>query len=91
MAKAKVAYLAVDGKTKEGKPVRQPGADNARGLYAARAAEFVGKPVAELEASCKANPPSTPDTGKYENKQEPFGGWLRYLTSDSHLYKVVMK
>lgn len=64
----------------EGKPHKDYG--GARGAYVTRLREFNGKPLAELKASCEANPPSTPDKGKYEGKAEPFSGWLSFYKTE---------
>ncbi len=73
--------LHMQKKGKDGKPLPNVKAESARGLYLARFAEFDGKPLAELEASCAANPPSMPKSGKLAGKQEPFSGWLRHWVS----------
>jgi hypothetical protein len=51
----------------------------ARGAYQARLVEFDGKPLADFEASCAANPPSVPGKGKLVGTQEPFSGWKAWF------------
>ena len=67
------------------KIIRQPKKSyregSARALYWERFQQYDGKPLADLEKSCGAKPPSVPTKvgGRLTGKQEPFGGWLSFF------------
>lgn len=51
----------------------------ARDAWYQRLVAFNGKPLAEYEADCKANPPSTPAKGALAGKGEPPSGWVSWF------------
>lgn len=51
----------------------------ARDKWWGRFNQFNGKPLAELEASCMADPPSLPKKAKDPTEAEKFSGWLAFF------------
>ena len=68
-----------------GQPEKPYMRGKARALYWERFCEFDGKPLADLEASCEANPPSTPQKGKLTGEQEPFSGWVNFFKKEGRI------
>jgi len=57
----------------------------ARDAWYQRLLKYDGKPLAEYEADCRANPPSMPTKGALAGKGEPPSGWVSWFKRNGFL------